>query len=213
MNLNCNQGSANGLSAHTRELLGFAAIIRLNSQGFHLHPPTIAASGRVVTIGDWAIAMDQSTPAATYFGQHGNCNPVARCVGCEQICPAEDAAVDLSVKSSGKSALWIETQSPKAKIGDVTVRSFVPGRPGLSGLWIPTVCTKTQELELIAVDGSRLARLRADGHLKTSTLLPRDGRPAMAATMFLRLWASMSAMTTIVCPSSCGPAPSTASAI
>lgn len=193
MHSNCNHGSANGLSAHARDLLGFAAIVRLNNLGFEPHKPSLTADGRAVTVAGWAIAMDRSGPPARHFGLYANCSPIARCIGCEQICPTEDPAVDLSVASEGRSALWIEARSANGKVGDVTVRTFVPGRPDLSGVWYPTLCTRTQQLELVAVDGTRKARLCANGHLMTSTLQLGTGVPAMATTMFFRKWASLAA--------------------
>lgn len=213
MKFTSDQTLDNEANEHARRLLGFAAIMRMNCPEFELYTPSLASAGRVVVAGGWAIAMDDVSPQTFQFGRHGNCSPHARCVGCRQICSAEDPAVDLSVRSNSRSALWIEARNPATMPGHVMVRSLVPGRPGLSGVWIPSLCPITDELELIAIDSSRVARLQADGHLRTSTVLPSRRARTIAAIMFLRMWTSVSAVQTIHGPVPSGAAPVTAGLI
>ena len=207
MNSTSDQIRDNDASEHARKLLGFAAIMRLNCPESELCAPSLAIEGRAVTTGGWAIAMDDVSPQTFQFGRHGNCSPHARCVGCRQICSAEDPAVDLSVRSNSRSALWIEARNPATMPGHVMVRSLVPGRPGLSGVWIPSLCPITDELELIAIDSSRVARLQVDGHLRTSIVMPSYRARTIAATMFLRMWTSVSALQSIHGMASSGAAP------
>ena len=207
MNTTSDQTLDNEASQHARKLLGFAAIMRMNFLESEFDTPSLATGGRAVVAGGWAVAMDDVSPPTLQFGRHGNCSPHARCVGCRQICSAEDPAVDLSVRSNSRSALWIEARNPATMPGHVMVRSLVPGRPGLSGVWIPSLCPITDELELIAIDSSRVARLQVDGHLRTSTVMPSRRARTIAATMFLRMWTSVSALQSIHGMASSGAAP------
>ena len=171
-------------------LFGFAALMRQLNPEFELQRPTLTACGTALTVANWVIAIDQSSPPGWAFGKHGNCNAQARCVGCTHICEAEAPAFDLSVRAGGRSALWIEARNILGDHPVISVRSFVPGRPGQSDVWFPIQCPATGRLVLIATNRSREARLRADGRLMVSGIVPSADYAVFAATVFCRSWQS-----------------------
>jgi hypothetical protein len=172
-------------------LLAFAALMRQQNPAFDLYHPQPAAGGNALTVGNWAIGIDQSGPPTHWFGKHGNCNAQTRCVGCIPFCEAEGPAVDLSVQCGGRSGLWIEVSNSSGNGLQMSVRTFVPGRPAQSDVWFPITCPTTGMLVLFASSGSREARVRNDGQLMMSEMVPSAGYAVFAANVFRRSWLSL----------------------
>lgn len=176
---------------HARAMLGFALALQQQDPSFCAGPPMRLANGSAVRIGSWAIGLDLNGPADRHFGRYANCSPVSRCLNCSPFCTTETPAVDLSIRSGGCSALWVEAEDLFDRRPCVSVRSFVPGRPESSDVWVPTLCPVTGRLQLVATIGMRTALLMPDGTFMMGTgTSPADRKP-MAFMMFVRWWKSL----------------------
>lgn len=182
---------ANAPGLHTRALLGFAALITQHDPKFANCPPALRDNGRIVHLGDWAIALDETGPPSRQFGRHANCNAQARCLNCMPHCATEKPAVDLSARAGGCSALWVEARGLNGDHPEISVRSHVPDKPGQSDLWVPTLCPVTGRLQLFAVNGDRKALLQVNGQLSIKTALPCPHHLPFSAMVFGRVWKSL----------------------
>ena len=176
---------------HARVISGFALAMQQSCFSFTANQPKPNANGNAVRLGNWAIGLNLDGPADQHFGRYANCNPISRCLNCSPFCTTETPAVDLSIRLGGCSALWIETEELFGRRPRVTVRSFVPGRPQLSDVWIPTLCPITGRLQLVATAGTRTAILQPDGTLLIGAGECPAERMPMAFMMFIRWWKSL----------------------
>lgn len=176
---------------HTRALLGFAALAQRNNPEFEDIPRCLTAGRRAIQIGPWAIAVDEAGPPSRQFGQYGNCNPRARCVGCLPHCPSEAAAIALSQQTDNSSSLWVEARGLSGGRPIVLVRSYVPGRPEQSDVWVPTLCAMTGRLHLFASSGERQAMLQANGELAIKPVTITGESVTFAAAVFARVLQSL----------------------
>lgn len=170
-------------------LFGFAALIAQNNDEFEMQRPLPTANGSAVRIGGWALMLGNSSAPSWHFGRYNNCNPLARCVGCAHICPAEDVLVDLSVRTRGLSVLLVEAQQTPGTPFQAHVTTFVPGRPHQSDVWTPILCPVTHKLHLVSANGTRMAQLRADGQIVTSIVVLNHADVRLGNIMFGGMWA------------------------
>lgn len=170
-------------------LFGFAALMAQNNDEFIMQRPSLTANGTAVRAARWAVAHDTRSSLSRQFGKYNNCNSTERCVGCERICPAEDLLFDLSVRTFGLSALMLEAhQMPNTPL-QARVSTFVPGRPGQSDVWTPILCPVTRRLQLVSVNGTRMALLSANGRLKMSIIVPDHASVRLGNIIFGEVWA------------------------
>lgn len=171
-------------SQYEQDPLAIAVLMALNNAEYEFQRPSPLACCDGIKIGGWAVILGQNSAIPRHFGRYGNCSPLARCVGCENICPAEDRIVDLSVREGGLSVLWIEPHDVSKPQLSIHITTFVPGRPGQSDIWTPTLCPITHRLQLVATDRARMASLNADGRLTTAAIVPDVKNVALGHIMF-----------------------------
>lgn len=184
-------GPAPAQGFHTRALLGFAALAQRNNPEFAEIPRCLTAGGRAVQIGQWTIAVDEAGPPSRHFGQYGICDPRTRCVGCLPHCPSEAAAIALSRQADDSSSLWVEARGFNGDRPIVVVRSYVPGKPEQSDLWVPTLCAMSGRLHLFATNGERRAMLQANGDLAINVATTSGESVSFAAAVFARVLKSL----------------------
>lgn len=184
---------SNGPTAadHLNTLTSFANLMARQSEGFEFERPKRIDGERAITLGAWALGLDQSTPPAQQFGIFDQCHPEARCLGCSPFCRAESPALDLSIRASGRPALWIEAYGLNALNGRVSVRTFVPREAKLAGVWIPTLCAVTGRLLLVCTKRGVAAQVLPNGRLLVSADAIPGNMIAMGAWAFRQAWASM----------------------
>lgn len=190
---------------YTRAMFGFALALRWRNPSFSSSPPALIVNGHAVKVGNWAIGLDLDGMADRQFGRYANCSPISRCLNCSPVCSRETPAVDLSIRSGGCPALWVETEDLFGHRPRISVRSFVPGLPASSDLWLPTMCPVKGRLQLVAVNGTRVAIPEADGTLTIHAGNFNVESMMMAHTMFGQAWKALMPTSTMIAGADLSP--------
>ena len=169
-------------------LIGFANILSQNNSDFLLlsaHPEAGPATG---AIGGWVVQIVTGEPPPRQFGRFANCNPAARCVNCERICPVEDGLVELCLRTDCRSIMRVHLWHAANGDTQVWVTTFVAGKPHLSDVWVPMICPRYNCLVLVTSSGSRAAYPVQRGGLWEQKNDRSASARAFDARVFLDQW-------------------------
>lgn len=177
-------------SPHAKTAAGaapaLAALLYIHNPAFARHRPGLDPAANAVIMARWAMAYDP-LGAGPGFGPYMQCDPIARCLGCELFCSTEAGLVALSARCAGRSVLMVEPQPAPDGSSVFAVRTFVPGLPGQSGVFRPMVDHEDGQLILVDLARGLSAALEADGSMRLAPLRRSQlgsGLPTAAAQRF-----------------------------
>jgi hypothetical protein len=165
-----------------------AKLVQETSPAFAQLQMVATPDGRATQLGHWAIGFAQTCLPTPHFGLFANCHARARCVGCVPVCQTEVAVQKLSARCGGRPVLFGSTGAHAPDMSPLRLRSFVPGRPDQSDLWVPVIHLLTGELWLVAADGARAARPDPRGELRDIDMDPALLPVGPGAAAFARAW-------------------------
>lgn len=172
----------------TRPLIEFVRLMTQNSPEFKQLNALPTSGSLVAELDGWAVEYVMDEPSPKIFGRFHNCNAERRCAPCQLICQAESAELNLSVRAHGLAAMRVYGRSGILLPAVKTVATFVPASPASSGVWVPILCGKTQQVLLAATSGDRLAKIAPHGRFLVCKRSPGDGDLQAQAEMFQMTW-------------------------
>lgn len=144
----------------------FSRLLALADNGFSTGEIVRTLSGAMVAVSSgWGLKVEETRPAFRRFGLYCNCSAMARCIGCEQVCPAEQGLMAMSCALSGRPVLVSQLERTPENRMVMSVQTYIPDQPQASDVWTAMLCPDHHVLLLVSADQTRVALIKANGRL------------------------------------------------
>lgn len=164
----------------------FAWLLAMTNKSFAYAVPSTAGPLSAIGLAQWVIAGDAANRIPLRFGTYLQCDPMARCLGCEDVCPSEAGIAQLSAAAGQRSVMFLRQPQP-GPLQPIWLQTFVPRLPGQSGVWMVAVHPSSCRLILICRERGLAADILPDGHLAIQPLSfdPLDFASGIAAAAWM----------------------------